>query len=108
MSSLLNGETASNNLQVPRVFSGGETNLEASARQQRDFKPPALLWTMPKFKMPLPATLTMQDKPEVYAPFLDGRHYNPVYNTIKVPYMEGWMLKLRDQQIQTGWVLVND
>jgi len=107
MSSLLTGETASNNSQVPRVFADGQTNAEASAQQQRDYKPPALLWAMPKFKMPLPATLTMQDRPEVYAPFLDGRKYNPVYNTIKVPYMDGgWMVKLRDQQIQTGWVLV--
>ena len=106
MSSLLNGQTASNNSQVPRVFAGGQTNIESSARQQTDFKPPAMLWDMPKFKMPLPPTLTMQDKPEVYAPFLDGRQYLPVYSTITIPYMEGWAMKTREQKFQTGWVLV--
>ena len=43
MSSLLTGETASNNYNVAKVFAGESTNKEASAQRQTDYKPPSVI-----------------------------------------------------------------
>jgi hypothetical protein len=44
MSSLLTGETASNNYNVAKVFAGENANKEASAQFQRTFKPPSVVF----------------------------------------------------------------
>jgi hypothetical protein len=44
MSSLLTGETASDNRNVAKVFAGENANADASAQMQRDFKPPSLIF----------------------------------------------------------------
>ena len=106
----MNGQTASNNLQVARVFAGEATNIEASAMQQRDYKPPAFIFALPKFEIPLPATLPLTANVKDYAPLLNGRnkHYAPSYKSFKVPAFENMRLVFKDQQYQDGWVLVND
>jgi hypothetical protein len=44
MSSLLTGETASNNYNVAKIFAGESANVEASAQKQNDYKPPTPLF----------------------------------------------------------------
>lgn len=47
MSSLLTGETASNNYNVAKVFAGENPNKEASGQLQTNFLPPTKIFKVP-------------------------------------------------------------
>lgn len=51
MSSLLTGETASNNYNVAKVFAGENPNKEASAQLQTNFLPPTKIFKAPVLKV---------------------------------------------------------
>ena len=50
MSSLLTGETASNNYNVPKIFGGENANREASAQTTRNYEPPTKIFSRPVLK----------------------------------------------------------
>lgn len=51
MSSLLTGETASNNNNVAKIFPGENPNKEASGQLQNDYKPPTKIMPPPTLKV---------------------------------------------------------
>lgn len=77
MSSLLTGETASNNYNVARIFAGENANKEASAQRQTDYLPPTKIMPPPILKV------------------------RQVPNIIKMVQMNGFKVEWVDKQIGT-------